>query len=454
MTSPLPYDAAIVGAGVAGSVVAATLARHAPLDYRALLVDADDAGAGTAYRGGSERLLMNGPVRAMSVMPGDERHLERYAAGEHPDALLSRSRFGEYARATLRDALVRHRGISFERREIVDIEPHQLGYALRDARGGTIVARNVVLALGNFPPDDRFVPAAVRAHPGYVPNPWRFDPNAIDGDAVALVGSGLTSMDVVALLDEHGYDGTIHVISRHGLLPHLERPEVRGLPLEALALDWTTPQTLVRTMREAAARHAAAGGDWRAVAESIRRVSPEIWAAWTVRQRKQFLRHVQPQWSAHRYRVPAATLAAFERFERMGRIVRHRGRIDGATLREGALALSLRRAGTRSTIVVDAVVNCTGPQGNYAALTQPLVRNARNRGLLRPDTLHLGIDATVRYNAIDASGTAQPHLFAIGPPLRGLLYESTAVPETRDQAARVAGALAELHEPATAGMAS
>lgn len=453
MSSPLPYDAAIVGAGVAGSIVAATLARHAPLEYRAVLFDAADAGAGTAYRSASERLLMNGPVRAMSVMPGDERHLERYARGEDPNALLSRSRFGEYARATLRDALDRHRGIAFERREIVDIEPHQLGYAVHDARGGTIVARNVVLALGNFPPGDRFVPQAVRDHRGYVPNPWRFDPNAIGGD-VALLGSGLTSMDVVALLDERAYDGTIHVISRHGLLPHLERPEVRGLPLEGLALDWTTPQTLVRTMREAAANHAATGGDWRAVAESIRRITPEIWTAWTVRQRKQFLRHVQPQWSAHRYRVPAATFAAFERLERQGRIVRHRGRVDGAAVREGALALSLRHAGARSTIVVDAVVNCSGPQGNYATLTQPLVRNARNRGLLRPDPLHLGIDATATYNAIDANGRPQPHLFAIGPPLRGLLYESTAVPETRDQAARVAGALAALHEPATAGMAS
>lgn len=455
MSSRPPYDVAIVGAGVAGSVVAIALARNAPRSYRAVLLDDCEAGPGTAYRPQSETLLMNGPVRAMSVMPDDPHHLERHARDTHADALISRAEFGRYVRSTLHDATARHRGIEIERARVVDIERHPVGYLLRDRDGTTIAARSVVLALGNFAPADGFLPLEVRSHPSYAGDPWRFDESTLGARSVALIGSGLTAMDVVAQLDERGYDGTVHVISRHGLIPHVERPEVRGLPHADLALDWSSPSALVHTMRAAAARHTSRGGDWRAVAESIRKISQEIWHAWTIEQRKQFLRHVQPHWSAHRYRVPPATFEAYERFAGRGQIVRHCGRIASALGNaDGTLDLSLRHAGASYDVTVEAIVNCTGPQGNYAALTQPLVRNARNRGLLRHDALKLGIDASATYNVLDADGIPQKHLFTLGPPLRGMLYETTAVPEIRDQAARIAGALIALHEPETAGIAS
>ena len=41
---------------------------------------------------------------------------------------------------------------------------------------------------------------------------------------------------------------------------------------------------------------------------------------------------------------------------------------------------------------------------------------------------------------LDAAGTPSATLFTLGPPLRGIRYETTAIPEIRDQAA----ALAEL----------
>ena len=39
---------------------------------------------------------------------------------------------------------------------------------------------------------------------------------------------------------------------------------------------------------------------------------------------------------------------------------------------------------------------------------------------------------------LDASGEAQPQLFAIGPLLRGLWYETTAVNEIRKHASEIA----------------
>jgi uncharacterized NAD(P)/FAD-binding protein YdhS len=40
---------------------------------------------------------------------------------------------------------------------------------------------------------------------------------------------------------------------------------------------------------------------------------------------------------------------------------------------------------------------------------------------------------------LDAAGTASATLFTLGPTLRGIRYETTAIPEIRDQAAALAG---------------
>lgn len=436
------YDAAIIGGGVAGSVVAAALARSARPDYRAVLLDPRRAGPGTAYAPASDRLLMNGPARAMGVVPGDANHLVRWLGNEPEDALIARSRFGRYLSETLREALRAHPGITIEQTEVVDLDDRDGIYLLTDASGRMRRARNVILALGNFAPDDGFLPEAVRQHPGYVADPWTLDAARLGAGEIALLGSGLTAMDVIALLDEHGYRGRIHLISRHALLAAVEDPSTRGLDPATLSLDTTTPYRLLRSLRRAAERHRAAGGDWREVVEAIRSSSQGIWSSWSLLERRRFLRHLQSFWAIHRYRVPAATLRAYERFGEA--IVRHRGRIrDASILGNGTLRLGVTHADVRTVVDVGHVVNATGPHADYARLRHPLVQNALRRGLIRPDALHLGLDADHDLRVVNHEGRAQAHLFALGPPLRGLLYETTAVPETREQAARIAQTLLE-----------
>src|SRR5205085_9800467 len=61
---------------------------------------------------------------------------------------------------------------------------------------------------------------------GPVRDAW--DPGALDGlragRPVVIMGTGLTAVDVILSLDAAGFDGPIHAVSRHGLLPQAHRP--------------------------------------------------------------------------------------------------------------------------------------------------------------------------------------------------------------------------------------
>ena len=59
-------------------------------------------------------------------------------------------------------------------------------------------------------------------------------------------------------------------------------------------------------------------------------------------------------------------------------------------------------------------------------------------GVLRPDELSLGIETTPDGHAIDADGREVADLFLVGTLRKSTDWESTAVPELRNQAAAAA----------------
>jgi uncharacterized NAD(P)/FAD-binding protein YdhS len=84
------------------------------------------------------------------------------------------------------------------------------------------------------------------------------------------------------------------------------------------------------------------------------------------------------------------------------------------------------------------LVNATGPGGDLTRTADPLLRDLLARGMVRPDRLRLGIEASPGGAVLDAAGLASSSLHTLGPPLRGVRYETTAIPEIRDLAAALA----------------
>jgi len=73
----------------------------------------------------------------------------------------------------------------------------------------------------------------------------------------------------------------------------------------------------------------------------------------------------------------------------------------------------------------------------------PLLRALVRRGVVAPDPLRLGVDGTPAGEVRDVSGQVVPGLYVVGPPRKGVLWETTAVPEIRGQAAALAHRLPE-----------
>src|SRR5262249_8054077 len=84
---------------------------------------------------------------------------------------------------------------------------------------------------------------------------------------------------------------------------------------------------------------------------------------------------------------------------------------------------------------------CAGPATDIRATRDPLLRRVFDSGLARTDPFGLGLDANALGRVRRSDGTVAGNIYALGPLLRGVRYETTAIPEIRAQAAALAKVL-------------
>ncbi|HEX8617026.1 MAG TPA: FAD/NAD(P)-binding protein [Thermoanaerobaculia bacterium] len=424
------FDVAIIGAGASGTLTAVQFARLAPPGARGALIEAGARAArGLAYGTPYGAHLLNVPAARMSALPDDPEHFLRWLRGRiasaQPGTFAPRALYGDYLASLLAD------------RDTYDRVTRVGGTAIGLTRSGedwiihlhddrTIAARSIVLALGNLPPSDPLrlegdVPIE------YVRDPWA--PGAAIGLAadapVLLIGSGLTALDVAVAIRHEGHTGPIYALSRHGRLP---QPHAPATPRPLASVPFTTPAQALRWVREQP--------DWRAAIDSLRPHTATVWQSWSLAQRASFLRHLRTLWDVHRHRAAPEVLGEVRMDVLAGRVL--------SMLSNGeALTVTWQPRGTdeQRTLDVARVINCTGPASDYAKLDLPLVVQLRRAGWLVPDPLRLGVETSADGRFIGADGQPVDGLFTLGPLRRPALWESTAIPEIREQAAALAKTL-------------
>ncbi|WP_245173181.1 FAD/NAD(P)-binding protein [Streptomyces aureus] len=257
------------------------------------------------------------------------------------------------------------------------------------------------------------------------------------GDDVLLVGTGLTAVDLALTLDRPGR--TVHALSRTGLLPQPHALVAAPAMAAPEGLDAPTLSALRRAVYRHIGRAVRAHGDWRPALDSLRPHTARLWHSLTPEERAVFLREAGALWNTHRHRTAPATAESLDRVRTARRLRVHTGTVTDAVPRSDDSLLLTLSDGSR--IGASWVIDCTGPGPRPQ---DPLWRSLFETGAAVPGPLGLGV-ATRDGRLLDAQGRTGLALFTLGAPRRGELWETTAVPEIRVQAAELAeGLLAPL----------
>ena len=448
----------VIGAGFCGVAVAVQLMRRcAPGTTVCLVNESGRMARGLAYGTHSPAHLLNVPAGNMSALPDEPDHFLRFCRQQAPEVqpgdFVSRQIYGDYLESLLAAHEAGPGGSSLQRivGRVTSLQPADPGARepaqLHFLDGQVLRADHVVLAFGHFAPRSPLSAEDERdAGDGYVHDPWRADALARIGpdDGVMLVGAGLTSMDVVLSLNAQGHRGPLLSLSRRGLAPVPHRPVGNGPQHVAGASLMSrlggTLREMVATLRAEARTQALAGTDWRDLMGALRAATPQLWAGLSEADRARFLRHVRPYWEVLRHRCAPQAHAEHEALVAAGRLQRMAGRVEGVRRTQAGLEVAVQRRGgggvERRT--VQAIVNCTGPTADLSRSSSPLVHQLLKDGLLCADRHALGLLVDSRYRVLDKGGLAVPGLNYIGPLLKALHWEATAVPELRDHALRLA----------------
>ena len=448
------FTVAIIGGGFAGAMVAAQVLRQSSGSISVILVERGArVGKGVAYGTPFLQHLLNVPAKNMGAFPDDPEHFLRWARlnhdiGVNPGDFLPRQVYGRYVASVLQHEIELHQP-RFERvqDEAVSIVRNGGAAEIHLRSSQILFADKVVLALGNFPPGDPRLSGKSQHSQRYISDPWALgalgdisrDQDQEKSQSILLVGSGLTSVDVAIALRARGFGGTIHLLSRRGLLPQNHKATAVWMPF----WDENSPKTvhgllrLVRTQAEAAQR---LGSGWRAVIDSLRPFTPAIWRSLSRQERRRFLRHIRPYWEVHRHRVAPEIGIPLAMQIQNGQIETHAGRVESYTEDVDGVDVTYRdrKTGELKPLRVGRVINCTGPEVDCRKTENLLLTNLLNQKLVRPGPLFLGLDTSEQGALIDAAGQASDFLYTLGPARKASLWESTAVPEIRIQASELA----------------
>jgi uncharacterized NAD(P)/FAD-binding protein YdhS len=207
-----------------------------------------------------------------------------------------------------------------------------------------------------------------------------------------------------------------------------------------LGIQAPTARSLLKKVRTEAAKCQAEGGDWRSVIDGLRPVAQTLWRSLEDRERSRFIRHLAPRWDVHRHRVAPEIDDVLQAAIKRGRLNVIAGHIISLEEQSPRVALIIRPRGLSETqtLVVDRVINCTGPARDIRLGSSSLLKSIVSSGVGRPGPLALGLDVAESGALISRDGRERGRIFAIGPLLKERLWETTAVRELRSQALELA----------------
>jgi len=429
------HQIVVVGGGFSGATFAVQLVRRTVMPVHVTIVEPREfLGRGLAYSAVDPDHRLNGPLDVQAIDPADTDGLlawckEKGVIERDPEALvpsghmfLRRSVIGEYLTDQVRlysddektGSTIRHL-----HDVAVDVVRDGNKYLVRTSSNGELVADMVILATGNPVPGLRkpFAPEHA-SHPRIIANPLVAGClDRIPADArVLVVGSGLTALDQLSTLLRREHKGLLTAVSRRGLRPREQSPEIRGVteprgtpktllekvegPIpEFIAREPANVRRWCRALRNEIQRVVSAGGSWHEPFDAMRDVVWRLWPLLPLTEQQRFLRRLRIFWDIHRFRTPPMNEEMVGKAEAEGRVRYLAASVTDVVAGDPSepvrVELNVMTDGCgRQLNEFDYVINCTGLDSGGPASSNPLLALLEQRGTLRRHGTGLGYDVS------------------------------------------------------------
>jgi uncharacterized NAD(P)/FAD-binding protein YdhS len=441
---------AIIGAGVSGVLTCFHLQRLKPgIKIYLIESNASQVGKGLAYSTNDETHLLNVPAGKMSAFPEDPAHFLNWLVKNNyffsEDSFVPRKIYGNYMMSIL-DYL--RPFITLINDEAVDLTKKEEQIKIHLASGENIYCNKVLLALGNFSPSPvGGISSQIKFHTGYHSDPWKetvFN-NLEPTENIFIIGSGLTMVDMVMTLSKLNHLGKILAVSTHGFLPQAHEKTIPYTDFYADLKNCNSVNSLTIKMHRHIARAARKGINWRAVVDAIRPHTQVLWLHLSMSERKEFMDKIRHIWGVARHRIPAESYTILNNIIEKGQMELKAGRVVQITQQKNKLLVDYKLRVNQKTehFLADRIINCTGPESDYGKVSMTLVQQLLRNKIIQCDPLRLGINAAPDGRVVNEHNIPSDKIYTIGPCMKGILWECTAVPEIRDQSLAIAQKLAE-----------
>lgn len=453
---------AIIGGGFCGTMSAVHLMQKADNIKITLINSGYPFNKGIAYSPYSKSHLLNIVAGNMSAFADKPNHFTEWVHSKpqystlEKDILtktfLPRSLYGEYLEE-IWSANMAHKKTGVEVNVIddvaVDIEIGEDNAVVLLKSGKQVVVNKVVIATGNSEPRDPSIANPLfYLSPKYFRNSWKVESvsNTKSEKDILIIGNGLTMVDTVLGLREQGFSKNIYSISPHGfgILQHRHG----GIKYNSLQHELKEPYNLndvVKLIHKHIRKVRELGLSAEPIIDSLRPYTQQIWQALSLKERRYFmnsrLRHL---WGVARHRLPVHVHDHIQNLRIHGKLIVIAGNIKSIEEHGDDIVVNYYNRKTREneTLHVERVINCTGPESNIKKSQNKLLQNMSKRGIICTDPLELGINTDVHsFKVIDKYGDKLNTVYTLGTNLRGMLWETTAVPELRVQAEKLASQL-------------
>ncbi|MFA6917054.1 MAG: FAD/NAD(P)-binding protein [Parachlamydiales bacterium] len=446
---------AIIGAGFSGLSVLVHLVAATNKPLQILLFErSGQPGLGAGYGTQSPHHLLN--VRAGQMGAFADRsddffvwllHNEGYWREQSPYykhlsispyGFLPRHLYGLYLADLLKKTLAQAQTKGIE----VEVHPQEIigatttpseSWVLQAMDGSQYITDYIVISTGVSPTKRfSFETAQLIESKRYFHSIWNkaFYTNTFDCDSVAIIGSGLTAVDALASLYAAKYPGKITVISKHGHFP-LAHPIHPPVPLKDFLIDSTPKDGIV--LLDEIRNLLACGVDWIQLIDTLRPYTSVLWQSSSKKAKQQFMRHLFSLWNKHRHRMAPENSQMIQNMISSGQLQVMAGNVQNVELLDDQRYNISYSSG--KSFETDCVLNCTGPSYDIVSRMNPLITHLLNTHYIQADEMEMGLKLDKgQYLAGNNSHT----IFGIGSLLFGSLFETTAVPDLRQQASTIA----------------